>query len=236
MSINRGMRKNNGDFIRRIIITTAIGVLVILATLIYNQNNKIKQLETDLYLKQQVQERKDNYSISMLNKKIIQENLNELKSYSILKNSKISQTTTYVYEDDFGFLGLKKRATLKGSANLVYNYDVSFADATIEMLDEGRTLRVTISEPYLDVESVHMEKDTLMVYEDKYNILCNEHDGQKVMKYFNDTFVENGIENIKKLYNNFDKKEELRKIAISEVQELIKTFDLNDCTVVVKLR
>ena len=35
MSINRGMRRNNGEFIRRIIITTAIGVLVILATLIY---------------------------------------------------------------------------------------------------------------------------------------------------------------------------------------------------------
>ncbi|MBQ8234297.1 MAG: hypothetical protein IJZ36_01775, partial [Bacilli bacterium] len=94
MSINRGMRRNNGDFIRRIIITTAIGVLVILATLIYNQNNKIKQLETDLYLKQQVQEKATDTTISLINVKTIQEKFNELKSYSVLKNSKVNMTHT----------------------------------------------------------------------------------------------------------------------------------------------
>ena len=234
MSINRGMRRNNGEFIRRIIITTAIGVLVILATLIYNQNNKIKQLETDLYLKQQVQEKATDTTISLINVKTIQEKFNELKSYSILKNSKVNMTHTYMFEED-SFLGLKKRATLKGSANLVYSYDVYFSNATVTQ-DNNGTITVEIDKPTLDMDSVHYENDTLLWQQNDYNLLCGEKEGEKVTKYFLETFVEVGREKIKDMYTDKDMNEQLNRIAVLEVQELIQGLNLNDCTVVVKLR
>lgn len=235
MSINKKLRKNNGDFAIKVILGTSLGLILIMASMLLYNNNKIKQLEDDLYLKQQVEERENDYSISLLNKKTIQENFNKTKSYSILKNSKISQTTTYQYEEE-AWLGLKKRATLKGTANLVFDYDVSLSDATIEILNNGKTLKVIISEPFLDEESVHMDKDSLIIHEDKYNILCGEYEGQQTMKYFNDTFVANGIDNIKELYNTADKRKEINKIAIGEIRALIETFNINDCTIIVEMK
>ena len=235
MSINKKLRKNNGDFAIKVILGTSLGLILIMASMLLYNNNKIKQLEDDLYLKQQVEERENDYSISLLNKKTIQENFNKTKSYSILKNSKVSQTTTYQYEEE-AWLGLKKRATLKGTANLVFNYDVSLSDATIEILNNGKTLKVIISEPFLDEESVHMDKDSLIIHEDNYNILCGEYEGQQTMKYFNDTFVNNGIDNIKELYNNVSKRQEINKIAIGEIRALIETFNINDCTIIVEIR
>lgn len=235
MSINKKLRKNNGDFAIKVILGTSLGLILIMASMLLYNNNKIKQLEDDLYLKQQVEERENDYSISLLNKKTIQENFNKTKSYSILKNSKVSQTTTYQYEEE-AWLGFKKRATLKGTANLVFNYDVSLSDATIEILNNGKTLKVIISEPFLDEESVHMDKDSLIIHEDNYNILCGEYEGQQTMKYFNDTFVNNGIDNIKELYNNVSKRQEINKIAIGEIRALIETFNINDCTIIVEIR
>ena len=234
MSINNKMRKNNG-FATKVILGTSLGLILIMASMLLYNNNKIKQLEDDLYLKQQVEERENDYSISLLNKKTIQENFNKMKSYSILKNSKVSQTTTYQYEEE-AWLGFKKRATLKGTANLVFDYDVSLSDATIEILNNGKTLKVTISEPFLDEESVHMDKDSLIIHEDNYNILCGEYEGQQTMKYFTDTFVNNGIDNIKELYNTADKRKEINRIAIGEIRALIETFNINDCTIIVEMK
>lgn len=234
MSINRKLRKNN-DFFKKVILTTTIGVLIIFSALMLHfQQQKINSLETDLYLKQQVEERATDTTISMVNVKTIQEKMNELKSYSVLKNSKVSMTHTYMYEED-AFLGLKKRATLKGTANLVYNYDVTFADALITQ-DKNGTITVEIGEPILDVEGVHYEKDSLIWQQNDYNLLCNEDEGQKVTKFFMESFVDEGIDKIQDMYNDEDMKTQLKRIAVLEVQELINTLDLNDCTVVVKIK
>ena len=234
MSINRKLRRNN-DFMKKIIITTTIGLLVILSALVmYGQNKKIDSLQHDLYLKKQVEDRATDTTVSIINVKTIQEKMNELKTYSVLKNSKVSMTHTYIYEED-AFLGLKKRATLKGTANLVYNYDISFADATVTQ-DENGTITVEIGEPTLDIESVHYEKDTLIWEQNDYNLLCGENEGQKVTKFFLESFVEEGISKIQSMYNDGDMKTQLKRIAILEVQELIEGLDLNDCTVQVKIR
>ncbi len=234
MSINKKLRKNN-DFLKKVIITTTVGLLIIFSALMmYFQQQKINNLETNLYLKQQVEERATDKTISMVNVKTIQEKMNELKSYSVLKNSKVSMTHTYMYEED-AFLGLKKRATLKGTANLVYNYDVTLADALITQ-DENGTITVEISEPMLDVEGVHYEKDSLIWQQNDYNLLCSEDEGQKVTKFFMESFVDEGIDKIQDMYNDEDMKTQLKRIAVLEVQELINTLDLNDCTVIVKIR
>ena len=132
-------------------------------------------------------------------------------------------------------LGLKKRATLRGSANLVYNYDVTLADAIITQ-DSNGNITVEISRPILDVESVHYENDTLIWEENDYNILCGEKEGQKVQKYWIESFVERGIDKIQEMYNDEDMAEQLNRKAILEVQELIRELNLNNCNVVVKIR
>ena len=67
-----------------------------------------------MYLKEQVETRKSDKTISIVNMKTIQEKMNELQNYSVLKNSKVSMTHTYIYEKP-SILGLTKRVTLKGT-------------------------------------------------------------------------------------------------------------------------
>ena len=86
------------------------------------------------------------------------------------------------------------------------------------------------------MDSVHYENDTLIWQQNDYNLLCGEKEGEKVTKYFLETFVEVGREKIKDMYTDKDMNEQLNRIAVLEVQELIQGLNLNDCTVVVKLR
>ena len=153
--------KGNGEFIFKVIIATTLGVLILVSSFIMSyQKHQIDQLKTDLYLKEQVETRKSDKTISIVNMKTIQEKMNELQNYSVLKNSKVSMTHTYIYEKP-SILGLTKRVTLKGTANLVYNYDISLANAEITQ-DAYGTITIKIDSPTLDIESVHYERDTLI--------------------------------------------------------------------------
>ncbi len=231
MKYNRG----NREFMFKVIIATTLGVLILASSFIMNyQKHQIDQLKTDLYLKEQVENRESDKTISIVNMKTIQEKMNELKSYSVLKNSKVSMNHTYIYEKET-FLGLKKRVTLKGSANLVYNYDVSLANAEITQ-DEYGTVTIKIDSPTLDIDSVHYERDTLIWEQNDYNLLCNEDDGQQATKYFLESFVEKGTDKIQDMYNDKHMREQLDRIAVLEIQELIEGLNLNNCTVIVKIK
>ena len=163
-----------------------------------------------------------------------QEKMNELQNYSVLKNSKVSMTHTYIYEKP-SILGLTKRVTLKGTANLVYNYDISLANAEITQ-DAYGTITIKIDSPTLDIESVHYERDTLIWQENNYNLLCNEDDGQQATKYFLESFVEQGTVKIQDMYNDKHMRKQLDRVAVLEVQELIEGLNLNNCTVIVKIK
>ena len=233
MNINDKIRKDNG-FIIKVILGTSLGLVIIMACMLLSNNNKIKQLEDDLYLKQQVEERATDETTSIINLKTVRENLNEIKSYSVLKNSRVTQTHTYKYEED-AWLGLKKKSTLIGRADLIYSYDVHFDNATVTQDDKGN-ITVTIDSPTLDIDSVHMERDTLILEEKDYNIWCSEKDGEKVMRYYIESFTDRGIKNIEDMYSTAEKKVILNKIAKEEVMKLIQTFNLNNCSVTVKIR
>lgn len=234
MSINKKLRKNNGDFAIKVILGTSLGLILIMASMLLYNNNKIKQLEDDLYLKQIVEERATDETTSIINLKTIRENLNEIKSYSVLKNSRITQTHTYKYEED-AWLGLKRKAELVGRADLIYSYDVRFDNATITQDDKGN-ITITIDSPTLDIDSVHMERDTLILEEKDYNIWCSEKDGEKVMRYYIESFTDRGIKNIEDMYNTTEKRVTLNKIAKEEVMKLVQTFNLNNCSITVKIR
>lgn len=227
--------KSNGEFMFKVIIATTLGVLILVSSFIMSyQKHQIDQLKTDLYLKEQVETRKSDKTISIVNMKTIQEKMNELQNYSVLKNSKVSMTHTYIYEKP-SILGLTKRVTLKGTANLVYNYDISLANAEITQ-DAYGTITIKIDSPALDIESVHYDRDTLIWQENNYNLLCNEDDGQQATKYFLESFVEQGTVKIQDMYNDKHMREQLDRVAVLEVQELIEGLNLNNCTVIVKIK
>ena len=69
MSINKKLRKNNGDFAIKVILGTSLGLILIMASMLLYNNNKIKQLEDDLYLKQIVEERATDETTSIINLK-----------------------------------------------------------------------------------------------------------------------------------------------------------------------
>lgn len=220
---------------KKILIASTLGLMLIVGSLIVHQQRTINNLQADLQLKQQKDERHSDTTYTILNAKKIEEKFNEVGSYSVLKNSKISQTHTYNFEED-SILGLKKKATLKGSANLVYDYDILLSSANIQCDVENNSITVLIDEPYLDEQSVHMELDSLIITEDKHNILCGNEEGRKVEGFFRDSFVEVGIENISEHYSTENNKKKLNQQAISQVKKLVETLNLTNVNVIVKIK
>ncbi len=219
---------------KKIITGTTIGLLIIASCLFTYQHKKINELEHNLEIKQQIDERQSAKSYSVLNTKTIEEEFNKLGSYPILKNSKISMTHNYEYQED-AWLGLKRKATLKGTGNLVYSYDVSLKSADIKLDVEHNTITISIDEPYLDEDSVHLEQDSLIIDSD-YNWLCRTEEGEKTTQYFVDDFVEDGINNLTEYYKSENNRKKLENNAITQVRELVETLNLYDCTVIVKIK
>ena len=71
--------------------------------------------------------------------------------------------------------------------------------------------------------------------EQDYNIWSNKYDGSQAQKFFMDSFVESGRNNILDLYKTREKQNYINKVAIAEVQALVRTFNLNNCNVVVEI-
>ena len=68
----------SGSLMKKIIIGTVIGVMIIASCMMTYQHKKISQLEEQVYLKQQVEDRATDYTVSILNSKTIEEKFKEL--------------------------------------------------------------------------------------------------------------------------------------------------------------
>ena len=228
------MQRNKEFYIKWIIGTTA-GLLLILSSLIlHHQNNEIEELKDELYLKKQNEQRATDYYESTLNLKTIQSEFNTLKEYSVQKNCKINMNHKYNYTSD-GMLGLKHEITLAGSGQLKYDINVRFDTAIISTSDNGKTIKIQLERPYVDEESIKLAENSLVMREQNYNFWSNKQDGAQAQKFFMDSFVESGRENIKDLYSTKDKRNYINKVAEAEVQALIRTFNLNNCNVIVEV-
>ncbi len=216
----------------KLIVSTVLGTFIILSSFVmFKQNTKIDDLKDQLYLKNQYEQRATDYYSSSLNLKTIRTEFNDLQRYTILRG-KISQSHTYEYSAD-SILGMKKEMILKGKGDIQYDIDVDLSKAIITV--EGKTVTVSIRQPYLNEDSVCIAKDTLIMKEVKGNFISNKYDGAQAQKFFMESFVEGGIENIKELYSVESEQKYLKEIAEAEVKNLINTFNLNDITVIVKI-
>lgn len=218
----------------KIILAGTAGTLVISSAVIFNvQEKKIDSLKQELYLKQQNEQRATDFYESTLNIKTIQSEFNTMREYSVQKNCKINMNHRYNYSSD-GMLGLKHKIMLAGSGQLKYDINVRFDTAIISSSD-GKNIKIQIDKPYVDEDSIKLIENTLVMKEQDYNIWSNKYDGSQAQKFFMDSFVESGRNNILDLYKTREKQNYINKVAIAEVQALIRTFNLNNCNVVVEI-
>ena len=218
----------------KIVIAGTVGTLVVSSAVIFNiQEGKIEALKEELYLKQQNEQRATDFYESTLNIKTIQSEFNTMREYSIQKNCKINMNHKYHYTAD-GMLGLKHEIVLAGNGQLKYDINVRF-DTAIVSSPDGKNIKIQIDKPYIDEDSIKLVENTLVMKEQNYNLWSNKYDGVQAQKFYMDSFVESGRNNILDLYKTREKQNYINKVAIAEVQALVRTFNLNNCNVVVEI-
>ena len=206
---------------------TLAGLMIITAGLMMKyKTNKIEQLEDQLYLKQQNEQMATDYYESVLNEKTIQSKFNTLQEYPVLKDCTINMNHTYEYNSE-GFLGFDKQIVLSGHGQLQYSAVVKLNTAIITTSNNGKNVLVQIEAPYVDMNSIKLVQNSLVMDEGDYSLFANKKDGAQAQKLYMDSFVDSGMNNVIDLYSTKAKQTYLEKAAISEVHALISTLNLN---------
>lgn len=230
------MLRNNKYYIK-IIMYSTLGLLIIATALggvAKYQSNKISDLEEQLYLKKQSEQRASDFYESTVNVKTIQSKFNTLQEYSIQKDNVISKDHTYYYSSD-GNLGVKKHAKLVGHGMMRYDINVKLSSAIITSMNNGKTIKIQIEKPYVDEENIGMVNNSLVMNKMEYNFWANKKDTANAQKLFIESFEDAGKDDIIELYNTKDKQAYIEKVAKSEIEALIKTLSIKNATVIVEI-
>lgn len=216
------------------LIAAGTGAVIISSgVLLKYQDNKINDLRDQLYLKQQNEQRAQDFYESTLNMKTIQSKFNVMKEYSVQKNCKINMDHKYNYSSD-GAMGLKHKIELTGHGQLQYDINVRFDTAIIKVSDKN--IKIQIEKPYVDDSSIKLIENTLVMEDQYFNFWANKTDAARAQKLYIDSFVDSGHKNILDLYKLKEKQNYINKVAISEVHALIRTLDLvGNCNVTVEI-
>lgn len=183
------------------------------------QENKINDLQHQLEMKQDIDERSSNYTISSYDTENIELKFNQIKEYKIMDSS-ISMKHKYIYEDE-AFLGFHKRAILTANVNIYFQYNVALADANIKETNDE--IIITLTKAYLDKSTVHMIPNTFIRIEDEcsHNILSNYNEGRKIQQYWNESAIENSYKYIEEYFNDSKKVDIYTK---EQIKELVQTL------------
>jgi hypothetical protein len=210
----------------KMLIGTTLGALIITSALCFRfQTAKIDKLEDELYLKQQNEQKVSDSYVSILNEKTIQTKLNTLHEYPILKDCVVDMDHTYNYTSE-GRMGIKKHITLAGHGQLQYSAMINFSTANLISSNNGRDFTIEIEAPYVDMNSIKLVQNTLVMNDGDYSFFANKKDGAQAQKLYMDSFVDSGINKIIEEYNTKAKQNYLEKIAKSEVHNLVRALNL----------
>ena len=220
------MFRNNAYM--KILIGSVLGTLIIISSMLtFNyQSNKINELKEELYLKQQNEQRASDHYESVLNVKTIEDKLNSLHEYDVLKDCVIDMDHTYHYKAD-GRMGIRKQAQMRGHGRLQYSVCVNLSSAIITSNNNGKDITVQIDAPNVDLNSIKLQQNTLVIKDADYSFFCNKNDGAELQKLFIDSFVDGGVKKITDLYTQKDKQNHIDRIAKAEIHSLIRELNLN---------
>lgn len=206
---------------RSIVIGLLLGI-TLLGTITFGfsyQHKKINELEKQIYIEQNTTDERLNYSETELDTSSIEEELNELNTYTVLSNKvKIKHTYNYSREK---LLGMRGNATLVGEQEFYYEYCVDLANAEIlSYTKEG--IKIAIDKPRLNEDTCHGIKNTFVKLEDDSNssLLINKDDTERLMTQWQDTYERDSKEKVKDL----DNQDKLNSIAKSQVRNLMKSL------------
>ena len=203
---------------KKIIITTMAGLLIIASCIFTYQAKKIDNLENQLTLKLENDQQESNYSQTHLLADSIKETLNKEGSFKVLDGT-VSISHTYMLEEQV-ILGLKKYETIAATANCYYQYTLPLNEAEVTI--EGNKINVVLPDVTLDKDATHRVANTFILNEEKSSssILSNKYTAAKAMRYWEDTFDKRANEHIEDLY----KQNDLQKVAEKQVEELLDNF------------
>ena len=128
-------------------------------------------------------------------------------------------------------LGLHRKATLVGNANVYFQYHVSLANAYIT--ETADKITIQLSEVYLDRDTVNIVPNSFIRLDDECskNILANYKMGEKLMDYWNQSLIEKSYGYIEENFNDSIK---IQSYAIKEVKDLVKTITDKNVEVIFK--
>ena len=209
------MKKLNLDIIKKVIIGTLIGLMIIMACMFKYQNEKIDRLEHDLVIKQEVHTQEFDYTETEAYADTIEETFNETGELVVMKGE-INIKHKYVL-DEKGWLGISQTETLVATATAYYEFATPLNEAKVET--RGNKIIVTLKAPQLKEDATHRIANTMHVIEDETDssFFSTKENARKVVRYWEDTFDKRANERIADLY----REEELNKQAIKQVKDLL---------------
>ncbi len=216
------MKKMNLDIIKKIVIGTVIGLMIIMACIFKYQGDKIDRLEHDLVIKQEEHTQEFDYTETEAYAKTVEESFNETGELIVMEG-KVNIKHKYVL-DEKGWLGVNQTETLTATADAYYEFTTPLNRADIEV--KGTKIIVTIKAPELKKGATHRVANTMHVIEDETgsSFFSTKENTRKAVRYWEDTFDKRANERIEGLYKDDD----LRKEAIKQVEELVKHLTGNN--------
>ncbi len=210
------MKKLNLDIIKKVIIGTLIGLMIIMACIFKYQGDKIDRLEHDLVIKQEEHTQEFDYTETEAYAKTIEEAFNETGDLIVMEGM-VNIKHKYVL-DEKGWLGVSQTETLVATANAYYEFTTPLNRATVEV--KGTKITITIKAPELREEATHRVANTMYVIEDETgsSFFSTKENARKAVRYWEDTFDKRANERIRALY----KEEELKEETIKQVEDLVK--------------
>ena len=209
------MKKINLDIIKKVIIGTLIGLMIIMACMFKYQGDKIDKLEHDLVIKQEAHTQEFDYTETEAYADTIEETFNETGELVVMKGE-INIKHKYVL-DEKGWLGISQTETLVATANAYYEFTTPLNKAKVET--KGNKIIVTLKAPQLKEEATHRISNSMYVIEDETDssFFSTKENARKVVRYWEDTFDSKANERIEGLY----KEDELNDQAIKQVKDLL---------------
>ena len=216
------MKKMNLDIIKKVMIGTLIGLMIIMACIFKYQSGKIDRLEHDLVIKQETHTQEFDYTETEAYAKTIEETFNETGDLIVMEG-KVSIKHKYVL-DEKGWLGISQTETLTATADAYYEFTTPLNRADIEV--KGTKIIVTIKAPSLKKEATHRIANTMHVIEDETDssFFSTKENARKAVRYWEDTYMKRANDRIADLYG----KDDLNKEAIKQVEELVKHLTGNN--------
>ncbi|MGL4451368.1 MAG: hypothetical protein ACRCTZ_09280 [Sarcina sp.] len=224
----------NRNILKKIIVGVILSVTIFTSCTLIGQSRKISQLENDLYVKQQVVDRKDNFTETKLDEKTIAKEFNKLKEYEVFSDN-INIKHKYTLDEE-AFLGMHKKATLSATSDVYYQCMVKLSNA--EILESESEIHIRLDDPFIKEDSIHRVKNTFHIIEDESesNFLCDKETTQKLSLYWEDSLDEISYEYIKEYYSEVDKENDNKDKTKVEIKELVKTITNTDKKITIEFR